>query len=38
MSADLTPEQLCGDIDGNVIAGTDWYTPVSVSGDQWQLI
>lgn len=31
MSAEITSEQLCGDVDGNVIVSTDWYTPVSVS-------
>jgi hypothetical protein len=30
MSGDISPEQLCGDINNNVLVSTDWYTPVPV--------
>jgi len=30
MTGDISPEQLCGDINNNVLVSADWYTPVPV--------
>jgi len=30
MTGDISPEQMCGDINNNVLVSADWYTPVPV--------
>jgi hypothetical protein len=30
MTEDISPEQMCGDINNNVLVSADWYTPVPV--------
>ncbi|KAM0706670.1 hypothetical protein Q7P35_005998 [Cladosporium inversicolor] len=34
MTGDISPEQMCGDINNNVLVSADWYTPVPYAYEQ----